>query len=62
MDKTNARATRWTQPQLFHQKGWIANNFKVKNNISTMLKLRKRNMTEQNKDEYNLKEGDRLIV
>lgn len=55
MDKNNTRAARWTQPQIFHQKGWIANNFTVKNNVSTMLKLRKRNLTEQNKDEYYLK-------
>jgi hypothetical protein len=46
---------RWTQPQLFQQKGWIANNFQVKNNVSAMLKSKKRNLTEQNRDEMTTK-------
>jgi hypothetical protein len=30
----------------FHQKGWIANNFKVKNNVAAILKSRRKNITE----------------
>jgi len=55
------KGSRWTQPQLFHQKGWIATNFKVKNNVSAMLKSKKRNLTEQNKDEITPSSRDKSI-
>ena len=35
-------------PHLYHQKGWIANNFQVKNTINAALRWRKRNTTENN--------------
>lgn len=40
------------KPQLFHQKGWIANQFKVKNNVSAILKTRQKNITENNRPQY----------
>jgi hypothetical protein len=46
---------RWEgerRPQFFHQKGWIANNFKVKNNVSAILKTRQKNHTEMGRPEY----------
>jgi hypothetical protein len=40
------------RPQFFHQKGWIANHFKVKNNVSNILKIRQKNHTEMGRPEY----------
>lgn len=55
MSSSKFRSKEHTQPQFFHQKGWIATNFKVKNSMNTVLKWRKRNFTEQHKDEMTLK-------
>lgn len=35
-------------PHIYHQKGWIANNFQVKNTINAALRWKKRNATEIN--------------
>lgn len=40
------------KPQFFHQKGWIATHFKVKNNVSAILKSRQKNHTEISRPEY----------
>lgn len=35
-----------------HQKGWIGSQFKVKNNLSAILKSKYRHLTEDNKNQY----------
>lgn len=39
------RTKEWS-PQIFHQKGWIANNFQVKNPNSAALRWKRRTYTE----------------
>lgn len=40
------------KPQILHQKGWIATNFKIKNNVCAILKTRQRNITDINRADY----------
>ena len=35
-------------PHFYHQKGWIANKFQVKNTMNAALRWKKRNSTETN--------------